>query len=263
MSYLSSEETGAVLTGIRHVGEFVVHWFPLLIVAGLWELASGWAVAETILPPPTETVLIAVDLIIHGEILTDLVVSLWRIVWGLGLAIAVGVVLGITMARVDAVEDFFSVFMSLLYPLPKTALVPLAVLWLGSGSLTAILVVFLACLLPIVLNSYNAAGSVDQNLVWSARMMGTSQRNLFRKVIAPAATPEIMTGIRQAVPIAFVSLVSAELIAANQGMGYRILSYGQLGVYESMFAVIVIISAVAYVCDRGFERVERRVLVWT
>lgn len=263
MSYLQSEMVGIVSTGVRHIGDFLVRWLPLVIVAGFWELASGWVVVETILPPPSDTLTIAVDLVVNGEIIDDLLVSLWRIFWGLGLAISVGVVLGITMAQVDPVEDFFSVFMSLIYPLPKTALVPLAVLWLGSGSWTAILVVFLACLLPIVLNSYNAAESVNQNLIWSAKMMGTSDRDLFRKVVVPAAIPEIMTGIRQAVPIAFVALVSAELIAANRGMGYRILSYGQLGIYESMFAVIVIISLVAYVGVRGFERIERRVLVWT
>lgn len=263
MSYLHSEQAGTVSTGVRHIGDVVVRWLPLLIVTGLWEFASGWVVIETILPPPSDVLIIAVDLVVSGQIVGDLLVSLWRIVWGLGLAISVGVVLGVTMAQVDPVEDFFSVFMSLIYPLPKTALVPLAVLWLGSGSGTAILVVFLACLLPIVLNSYNAAESVDQNLVWSAKMMGTSDRDLFRRVVVPAAIPEIMTGIRQAVPIAFVSLVSAELIAANRGIGYRILSYGQLGVYESMLAVIVIISLAAYVGVRGFERIERRVLVWT
>ena len=125
------------------------------------------------------------------------------------------------------------------------------------------MIVFLACLLPIVLNSYNAAGAVDQNLIWSARMMGTSERQLLWKVVMPASIPEIMTGIRQAMPISFIALVSAELIAADQGIGYLIISFGNLGIYDSMFAVIVIFSAVSYVGVRGFEFLEERALVWT
>ena len=263
MSYLETRGLGGFPTPLVRVGRFVFRWIPLLIVAALWEFASGVTVSEAILPPPSEVFLIVADMLFGGAIFEDLIVSVIRVVVGLGLATAVGITLGITMARSDPIENFFDVFLTLIYPLPKTALVPLAVLWLGSGTATAVLVVFLACLLPIVLNSYNAAESVDQTLIWSAKMMGTSERGLLRKVVIPASIPEILTGIRQAVPIAFVALVSAELIAANRGMGYRILSYGQLGNYDSMFAVIVIFSSVSYLGVRGFERLEGRVLVWT
>nr|WP_269449505.1 ABC transporter permease subunit [Halobacterium sp. CBA1126] len=179
------------------------------------------------------------------------------------MSIAAGVLLGIGMARLDPVENFFEVLLALTYPIPKTALVPLAILWLGVGTRTAILIVFLACLLPIVMNAYNAASDVDQNLVWSAKMMGTEGRRLFWKVIIPATIPEILTGVRQAIPIAFIALVSAELIASNQGIGYLILTAGQVGNYPTMFANIVIISAVAYFAVRGFEIGRERGLVWT
>nr|WP_305149174.1 ABC transporter permease subunit [Halobellus litoreus] len=179
------------------------------------------------------------------------------------MSISIGVLLGIGMARSDPVENFFDIFLSMTYPIPKTALVPLAILWLGVGTEAAILIVFLACLLPIVLNSYNAAVDVDQNLVWSAQMMGTGEREMLYKVVFPATIPEIMTGIRQAVPIAFIALVSAELIASNQGIGYLILTSGQIGNYPTMFANIVIISAVAFAAVRGFEETRNRVLVWT
>nr|WP_305148899.1 ABC transporter permease subunit [Halobellus inordinatus] len=179
------------------------------------------------------------------------------------MSILVGVLLGVGMARSDPVENFFDIFLSMTYPIPKTALVPLAILWLGVGTKTAILIVFLACLLPIVLNANNAAENVDQNLVWAAQMMGTDERSILYKIVFPATIPEIMTGVRQAVPIAFIALVSAELIASNAGMGYLILTSGQIGNYPTMFANIVIISAVAFVAVRAFEEARGRLLVWT
>jgi ABC-type nitrate/sulfonate/bicarbonate transport system permease component len=248
---------------VQRAGKFVFDWLPLIVVTVLWEYASGTAVPAKVLPPPTTVVGAIQTQLATGEVFSHLFVSLYRIGAGLGLSIAFGVLLGIGMARVDPVEDFFEVLLALTYPIPKTALVPLAILWLGVGTQTAVLIVFLACLLPIVLNAYNAAQNVDQNLVWASKMMGTSSRKRFLKVVIPATIPEILTGIRQAVPIAFIALVSAELIASNQGIGYLILTAGQVGNYSQMFANIVIISAVAYFAVRGFELLRERVLVWT
>lgn len=247
----------------RGVVRFVIEWFPLVIVAGLWEYASGTVVPVAILPPITEILDIAVEMVVSGQIFPHLRVSLYRIALGLGASIAVGVVLGVGMARIQAVEDFFDIFLTLLYPIPKTALVPLAILWLGVGTQAAILIVFLACLLPIVLNSYNAAQTVDQNLVRSARMMGTDDWKILWKVVVPATIPEILTGIRQAIPFAFIALVSAEFIASNRGVGFEILRHGQIGNYPEMFAVVIIISATAYLAVRGFEILKEKVVVWT
>ena len=242
---------------------FVIRWIPLAIVAILWEVASGWVVAEAVLPGPMAVFAETWEVLITGTAIPHLFISAVRVLLGLFLSIVVGVMLGIGIARSDPVEDFFDVFLSLLYPIPKSALVPLAILWLGIGTKTAVFVVFLACLLPIVLNSYNAAASVDRNLLWSARMMGTSGRELLYKIVVPATVPEIITGIRQAIPIAFIALVSAELIASNRGIGHLILSSGQVGNYPSMFAAILLISLVAYVAVRGFEYLEREAIAWT
>jgi len=248
---------------LQRAGKFVFDWIPLVILTLLWEYASGTAVPAEVLPSPTIVAGEIQTLIVEGTMYSHLFVSLYRIGVGLALAIGIGVLLGIGMARLDPVENFFEVLLALTYPIPKTALVPLAILWLGVGTQTAILIVFLACLLPIVMNAYNAAENVDQNLVWAAKMMGTEGRQLFVKVVIPATVPEIMTGIRQAVPIAFIALVSAELIASDQGIGYLILTAGQIGNYATMFANIVVISAVAYFAVRGFELLRERVLVWT
>lgn len=263
MSYPDIRTLDVVPGRLRAMIEFVIRWLPLVIVTGLWELISGLVVAREVLPPPSEVLLITAEITISGQIIPHLLISLYRITLGLGLSIAIGVLLGIGMARSRPVENFFDIFLALTYPIPKTALVPLAILWLGVGTETAVLIVFLACLLPIILNSYNAAKNVDQNLVWSAQMMGTSKRRILWKVVIPDTIPEIITGIRQAIPFAFIALVSAELIASDRGIGHEILRHGQIGNYPSMFAVIVIISAVAYISVRGFEHLKTRMIVWT
>lgn len=263
MSYPDIRTLDVVPGRLRAMIEFVIRWLPLVIVTGLWELISGLVVAREVLPPPSEVLLITAEITISGQIIPHLLISLYRITLGLGLSIVIGVLLGIGMARSRPVENFFDIFLALTYPIPKTALVPLAILWLGVGTETAVLIVFLACLLPIILNSYNAAKDVNQNLVWSAQMMGTSKRRILWKVVIPDTIPEIITGIRQAIPFAFIALVSAELIASDRGIGHEILRHGQIGNYPSMFAVIVIISAVAYISVRGFEQLKTRMLVWT
>lgn len=263
MGYVDARAATAAPDPVRHAARVAFDWVPLAILVLLWELASGTVVAEAVLPSPVTVSAEIWALLVTGEVFPHLLVSLFRVAVGLGLSILVGVLLGIGMARSERVENFFDVFLSMTYPIPKTALVPLAILWLGVGTKTAVLIVFLACLLPIVMNAYNAAGNVDKNLVWSARMMGTSARKRFVKVVIPATIPEILTGIRQAIPIGFIALVSAELIASNRGMGYLILTSGQIGNYATMLANIVIISAVAYTVVRGFEILRERVVVWT
>jgi ABC-type nitrate/sulfonate/bicarbonate transport system permease component len=242
---------------------FVFEWVPLLIVAAFWEFASGTFVPSLILPPPSEVALVTWELVSTGDVLPHLQISLYRVGVGLALSIAVGVLLGVGMARSKPVENVFEIFLGLLYPIPKAALVPLAILWLGVGTETAILIVFLACLLPIVLNSYNAARDVDRNLIWTAQMMGMPSWKIPLKVVIPATIPSILTGIRQAIPIAFIALVSAELIASNEGVGFEILRYSQVGAYTQMFAVLVVISLAAFFAVRGYEWTERKVVRWT
>ena len=254
---------GAAPTPVRRVLDGLARWLPLLIVALLWELASGWAVAESILPPPSRVFVRLFEMVVSGDLLGALVLSAFRVAMGLGLAIAIGVLLGIGMARSSSIEDFFDVFLAMLYPVPKTALVPLALLWLGRGTQTAILIIFLACLLPVILNSYNAARSIDQHTIWSAQMMGTSDRRILWKIVVPSTIPQIVTGIRQAIPIAFIALTGAELIGASDGIGAIILTAGQLGTYPRMFGAIVTISATAFFTLRAFDRLERRVFEWT
>ena len=204
----------------------------------------------------------AFDLAVSGTLTHHLVVSLYRALGGLLLSLVVGVLLGFLMATSRQAERFFDPLVSLLYPLPKTALVPLTMVWLGVTDKAAILVIFLAALLPIVVNTYHGVRSVDRVLIWSARSLGTSERRLFARVVVPASLPYIWNGLRIALPISFIVVISVELVASKVGIGNLINGYGALGVYDYMFATILSFVAVAFVADRLTVGLGRRLLQW-
>lgn len=247
---------------VRRFQRWAVLAYPLVVVVLVWEMLALHVVGASLLPPMSAILATTYGMLVSGNVYSHLFVSVYRVAIGLSLGIVVGVTLGIGMAQYRSVEEFFDVPLTLVYPIPKTALVPLAILWLGIGTETAVLVIFLGTLLPMVLNTYNGVENIDRALLWSAEMMGTSERRMLRDVVFPAVLPNILTGIQQAIPISFVILISAELVASRRGMGNLILSFGQLGQYEQMFAVIVIFSVVSFAVDRGFQRIRVRALVW-
>ena len=148
------------------------------------------------------------------------------------------------------------------HPMPKSALIPLTIMWIGLGDQSKITLIFIGCLLPVVLSAFNAARGVDQVLIWSARSMGAREREVLWQVVVPAAMPEILSGIRIALALAFILLVSGELIIANNGIGYLIDLLGEGGDYAGMFAGVATISAIGFFADRAYVALTRRLLVW-
>jgi ABC-type nitrate/sulfonate/bicarbonate transport system permease component len=236
---------------------------PILLVLAGWEvLTRSGAVSTQILPTFSSVVAAGVDLVGSGTLVRHLVVSLYRAFGGLFLSILIGITLGLGMATNRHVHDFFDPLVTLVYPLPKTALVPLTMVWLGVTDRAAILVVLLACLLPVVVNTYHGVRSVERALVWSARSLGTAERRLFTRVVIPAAMPSILTGIRIATPLAFIVVISVELVASKVGVGNLISGYGGLGAYDYMFATILLFVLVAFLTDRLGVRARGRLLSW-
>ena len=236
---------------------------PIAVVLATWEAVTRAGVVSTQMLPTFSSVGTAAgDLVVSGVLGHHLLVSLYRALGGLALSIVVGVILGFAMATRPHVESFFDPLVSLLYPLPKTALVPLTMVWLGITDRAAILVVFLAGLLPIVVNTYHGVKRVERVLIWSARSLGTSERRLFTRVVLPASLPHIWNGIRIALPISFIVVISVELVASRVGIGNLINGYGGLGVYDYMFAAILLFVLVAFVADRFTVRLGRGLLRW-
>jgi NitT/TauT family transport system permease protein len=198
----------------------------------------------------------------RGELLPHLGASLLRESVGLALSIVAGMLIGIAMAVSRRTERVLQPFITFLYPLPKSALIPIIIIWFGLGHGAQIAVIFLGCLLPIVLSSFNGARGVDTVMVWSARSLGASPRKAIRDVVIRAAMPEILAGIRVALALSFVLLVSAEMVGARQGMGYLISFLGEAGEYAGMFAAIFTVVAFGFAADRLYLLLMKRALRW-
>ena len=238
-------------------------YLPLVLLAIGWELTARLGLVSQLALPPLSDVLAAwVEMIRSGELITNGASSLWRAGVGLLLAIVVGAVLGIAMAWWRPVNALLGPLVEMFYPMPKSALIPVTVLWLGFGDGSKILLIFLGCMLPVTLGAFNGARGSDQALVWSARSMGASRMRMLWDVVVPSALPEILNGIRTALALSFILLVSSELIVARQGFGYLIGFLGANGTYDAMFAVVLTVAFVGFAADRAYQALVHRVLLW-
>jgi ABC-type nitrate/sulfonate/bicarbonate transport system permease component len=240
-----------------------LRYLPLVLLALAWEAAARLGLASALALPPLSSVLVAwVDLMRSGELVANGAASLYRAAAGLALAVAVGAVLGIVMAWWKPVRAAVGPLVEIFYPMPKSALIPVTALWLGLGDGSKILLIFLGCMLPVTLGAFNGARSSDRTLVWSARSMGASRARMLWDVVVPSAMPELLNGIRTALALSFILLVSAELIVSESGFGYLIGFLGDNGSYDAMFAVVLTVSLLGFAADRAYQALVARVLAW-
>jgi NitT/TauT family transport system permease protein len=236
---------------------------PLLLVLCIWQAASTLGLLPKSLMPSVGAVAAAFEgLLFSGELASNTLASLARAGPGLGIAVIGGISIGILMARVRIVQLAVEPILLLIYPVPKPALIPLFMVWLGIGNFSKIAVIALGCLLPVVVATFNGARSVDAMLLWSARARGTSERRLLWRVVLPAALPQIAAGVRAAIAIAIVVLVSSEFISSESGLGYLIFSYGGVGANDAMLAVVLYLAALGYLLDRLYLAGVRRAMSW-
>jgi len=243
--------------------QILIRYLPLLILAAAWEIIARLGlVSSAALPPLSEVVKAWVDMVKDGELITNGMASLYRAAAGLALAIAVGGVIGIAMAWWKPVNVLISPIVEIFYPLPKSALIPVTVIWLGFGDGSKILLIFLGCMLPVTLGAFNGARSSEQVLVWSARSMGASRLRMLWDVVVPSAMPELLNGVRTALALSFVLLVSSELIVAQKGFGYLIGFLGANGSYDGMYAVVLSVAFLGFAADRLYLLITKRTLAW-
>src|SRR5215831_14339996 len=238
---------GGRMTGV------LPRYAPLLLLALAWEAVSRLGIVPIAALPPLDQVAGAwLNLAESGDLWTNGVASISRAAAGLGLAIACGSVIGMLMALYLPVRVVINPIVQFFYPMPKSALIPVMVLWLGFGDASKIVLIFVGCMLPVTLSAFNGARGTDQVLIWSARSLGASRARVLWEVVVPSALPELLSGIRTALAFAFVLLVASELIVARSGFGYMIGWLGDGGVYDAMFAVVLTVALLGFAADRGF-----------
>jgi NitT/TauT family transport system permease protein len=236
---------------------------PLLLLALAWEALTRAGIVPSAALPPLDMVATAwFGLAESGDLWSNAVASISRGAGGLALAIVCGSLIGVLMAWYRPIRIAVNPIVQFFYPMPKSALIPVMVLWLGFGDASKVVLIFVGCLLPVTLSAFNGARGTEEVLIWSARSLGASRARVLWEVVLPSALPELLSGIRTALALSFVLLVSSELIVARQGLGYMIGWLGDGGAYDAMFAVVLTVALLGFAADRCYLMLTRRILAW-
>lgn len=235
----------------------------IAVILMVWEAAAqgGWITAVTF--PPFSRVCEAFwSLIISGRMIHLLLPSLERLVAGYLIALALGVGLGIAMGYFRVIYNLFEPITEILRPIPAPAYIPIAILFLGLGDEMKIFMIAFACFFPILLNTYGGVRAVDRIQIDTARTFGLTAGATLRKVIVPAASPQIFTGMRISLAISLIMIVISEMVASIDGIGFFILNAQRSFRVMDMYAGVITLGLTGYLLNWLFVILERRVLHW-
>ncbi|RZS85529.1 ABC transporter permease [Pigmentiphaga kullae] len=237
--------------------------YPLAVLAAAWELLSrsGW-VSPRLMPSVVKVGQAFVEGLANGDLVYHASISFSRALSGFGLAIVIGVLLGVFMARSRWFEWMVEPIFSFGYPVPKIALYPVFILLLGFGSPSKIALIALECTFPIAVNTYFGIRAVAPRLVWSARNMGAGPVRIFLRVLLPAALPAIMSGIRVALPLSMVVVIITEMIGDSTGLGYYIAYASASFMYAESYAGVIAVALIGFTLDRLLVALRGRIIFW-
>lgn len=238
---------------------------PVLACIGLlavWQVAS-LALKNDSFPTAIDAIRAIPDILGDKESLINILASLRRMAIGFGVAVGVSIPLGLLMGRSAAVAAFFNPLLMVIYPVPKAALMPIIMLWLGVGDVTKTLVIFLGVSLPVIYHSFEGAKAVEEKMLWSGAAMGLSPAQRLVRIVLPAALPEILTGCRTGLVLALITMITSEMIARQSGAGNILFNALDMGQYDTVFAMIIIVGAMGICLDAIFERVRARLVRWS
>jgi ABC-type nitrate/sulfonate/bicarbonate transport system permease component len=234
-----------------------------LVILVAWEIASAANLVDQVSVPRVSAILGAwVASVRDGQLPAALAPSLGRIFAGFALAGVVAVPLGLLMGSIALIYRLLEPLTEFIRPIPAAAYIPVAILFLGIGNEMKIFVVFLACLFPILLNTYGGVRGVDPVLIDTGRTFGASRLKVLGQIVLPAALPSILTGMRISLGIALIVVVVAEMIAGNSGIGYYILDMQRSFRISDMFAGIFTLGLLGFIINFAFLKVEQRFLRW-
>ncbi|WP_367068845.1 ABC transporter permease subunit [Oryzisolibacter sp. LB2S] len=239
----------------------------VVLLLSLWTLvtAQGW-VAPLFLPSPMDVWRqlhdVAVDGFADASLLTHAGWSAMRVFSAFALAVVTAIPVGVLMGVNRVVRGLFDPVIEFYRPLPPLAYLPLVVIWLGIGESSKIVLIYLAMFAPLALSARAGVRSVAIEQIHAAYSMGASRAQVLRHVIAPAALPDILTGMRIAIGFGWTTLVAAEMVAATAGLGFMVLSASKFMVTDVVIMGILVIGAMALAFDLLMRWMERRLVPW-
>jgi taurine transport system permease protein len=251
------------LQALHALGWALARALPIVGLALSWEALAASGAVTTFQLPRLSAVLARIWTdAVAGDLALNAALTLYRALTGFAIAAMSGVVLGIAMSRNVAVRWLFDPVVSVGFPMPKIAFLPVIMLWLGVYDLSKIAMVVLDAIFPVVTATIAGTSGIDRHLLWSARNLGASEREVLREIVLPAASAQIMTGLQVALPIALIVAVVAEMLMGGYGLGAAMVHASRFADSHGVFAGIVEIGTVGYVLVKAMTLVRRRLLIW-
>jgi NitT/TauT family transport system permease protein len=241
-------------------------WWRIGAIVGLvvlWELFArvGW-VPVLFLPSPIGVAREAADMLVSGEIATHVAASLKRLLLGFAIGAGAGVIVGIVVGFFSIAEAIGTPVIAATFPIPKIALLPLLILWLGLGEPSKVAVIALGVFFPMAINTFTGVRQADPLLVRAAVAFGARRWSVIRKVVLPSALPMVFAGLRLGAGTALLLLVAAEMIAVESGIGFLVLHAGNLMQTTKLMVGIALLSLLGVLSHAGLTRLERVAIPW-
>lgn len=228
-----------------------------------WELfARSGAVTMFVLPPFSVVVERIIAEAASGKLWYAAGITLYRALTGFAIAAILGILLAMAMTANSFIRWFFEPIISIGFPMPKIAFLPVVILWLGVYDVSKITMVVLDAIFPVITATFAGLQSVDRAIIWSARNMGAGRNELLWQISLPAALPQIMTGLQVALPIALIVTIVAEMLMGGYGLGGNMLQASRYADSRGVFAGIVEIAVVGYVLVKLMSLFRRKLLSW-
>ena len=250
---------------VARIWQLVLPALTIVAVVVAWEaLVRLRGIAPIYLPAPSSVFVYLSRMIADGSMPYHLGITLLRIFVGFALAAVCGIVLGVLMGMSRTVARVADVWIAALYPLPKISLIPLLIIWVGTGEAYKIVISAISAFFPIVISTYAGIRQTDRGLIKAAKDLGANARQIQLKVVIPGAIPSIFAGLHLGMGIAIILVVAAEMIGGSSqgGMGWLLISSGQVMETEKVFASLIVLAVVGALVIKLQQWIDRRVAPW-
>jgi ABC-type nitrate/sulfonate/bicarbonate transport system permease component len=232
----------------------------LVLAFLIWQFLSTVLFNPFLIPPPIEVIRTAIPMLMSGEILDDVAISMTRVVVGFVTGSLAGIFTGVLLGRIRLLHDLFDPIIELLRYLSPTAMIPIAVIWFGIGELSKYFLIFWGTFFIVVINTTAGVWRTPIARQRAAQCLGANQLQIFVLVVIPSAVPYIVTGMRVAMASSFMSIIPAEILAADSGIGYLLQKSSMLLQTNRIFVALLTICVLGFIVDRIFRFFVDRVL---
>ena len=237
--------------------------FSIVLLLVAWEfLARSGTFTHFQLPAFSEVVERIWSDARSGDLAINTALTLYRALIAFAICAVFGVLIGMAMSRNAIANWFFDPIISVGFPMPKIAFLPVVILWLGVYDVSKITIIVIDAIFPVIAATVIAIQGVERELIWSARNMGANNRELLTQIVLPAALPQIMTGLQVALPLSLIVAVVAEMLMGGYGLGGAMMTASRFANSTGVFAGIVEIAVVGYCLVKAMALIRRRLLIW-